>query len=78
MEEEVLRATFDFDTPRNVPMTVREISALCGMRTDIKGRNPLTEPLQHLLGQQRARSMRRGEGTPTERCWMMPSLKAMS
>lgn len=78
MEEEILRATFDFEQPNNIPMTVREIAALCGMRTDIKGRNPLTEPLHMLTGQTRSLLMRRPGGKSADRCWMMPPIKAMS
>jgi putative DNA primase/helicase len=75
-EEEQLRAVFDFSETCCIPMTSREIAAHCGMRTDIKGRNPLTEPLQYLTGQTRSISMRRGKGTSPDRCWMMPPLKA--
>jgi len=75
MEEEILLNTFNWQEACTVPMTVGEVAAHCGFKVDIKGRNPLTEPLQRLTGQARTLLKRRAKGAAPARCWIMPPLR---
>ncbi len=73
MEEEMLHDAFDWDQQCKIWMTTAEIASHCGMRGEVKGRNPLTEPLQKMTGM--ARAIHKKRNGALSRCWKMPPLR---
>lgn len=79
IEEERLDATFDWTAAKEdwvTWMTTSEIAAHCGMKMEVKGRNPLTEPLQRMTAM--ARPTHKKRHGKVDRCWRLPPLKTLT